>query len=268
MNLMIKLSSLLAPNVTINKAVNAFRTTTRSPQKQWEVDAQERSSRATTKAGLSYLRWTPNETKSRIIALHGWNGRATQFAPLAEELLLIGVETIALDGPGHGESPGHHADPLMFARALSEAEQELGPFRAVIGHSMGGGALAIAVAQGMPVERAVIISSPAHFSDVATKFAEWIGLPQRLIPRFLTAVGEATGVSIEDANIVQAAKLITIPGLMIHDRDDDEYDHHNAEQIANAWGGPSSILITQGLGHRRLLREQYVIDEITDFITD
>lgn len=266
MNVLIKAAAYLAPNATIAKALHTFRTTVRSPQKDWERDVESRCIRATTSAGLSYLRWTPQTTRSRVITLHGWNGRATQFGPLAEELLLHGVETIALDGPGHGNSPGDQADPLSFAQALMAADAELGPFNAVIGHSMGGGALSIAIAQGMNVERAVVISSPAHFADVATKFAQWIGLPNRLIPRFLQAVGDATGVSIERANIVEAARSITVPGLMIHDRDDEEYGPQNAEQIAQAWSGPSSILITQGFGHRRLLREQTVIDEIVDFL--
>lgn len=266
MNLLIKASAYVVPQLTIKKALNIFRTTTRSPKKDWERDVESRCIRARTSSGLSYLRWTPHTTRSRVIALHGWNGRATQFGPLAEELLLHGIETIALDGPGHGESPGDQADPLMFANALADTAKELGPFNVVIGHSMGGGALSIAISQGMQIDRAVVIASPAHFADVATKFAKWIGLPTRLIPKFLEAVGDSTGVSIERANIVDAARSITVPGLMIHDRDDEEYDHHNAEKIAESWGGPTSILITSGYGHRRLLREQTVIDEIVDFV--
>lgn len=266
MNLLLKTAAYVAPRFTVARALTIFRTTVRSPQKDWERDVERGCVRATTSTGLSYLRWTPQTVRSRVIALHGWNGRATQFGPLAQELLLHGVETIALDGPGHGNSPGTQADPLSFADALMAANEALGPFNAVIGHSMGGGALSIAISQGMSVERAVVIASPAHFADVATKFAKWIGLPQRLIPRFLQAVGDATGVSIERANIVEAAKSINIPGLMIHDRDDEEYGPHNAEQIAQAWSGPTSILITEGFGHRRLLREQTVIDEIVDFI--
>lgn len=266
MNFIIKASALVAPQLTVKKALKVFRTTARSPKKDWERDIESRCIRATTSSGLSYLRWTPHTTRVRVIALHGWNGRATQFGPLAEELLLHGVETIALDGPGHGDSPGDEADPLMFAHALADTAKELGPFNAVIGHSMGGGALSIAISQGMQVERAVVIASPAHFADVATKFAKWIGLPNRLISKFLAAVGEATGVSIERANIVEAARSINVPGLMIHDRDDEEYDHFNAEKIAESWAGPTSILITSGYGHRRLLREQTVIDEIVDFV--
>ena len=268
MSIGIKILGNVAPDLTVKKALQVFRTTTRSPEKEWEREVQDRCVRGVTSHGWSYLRWTPNTVKMRVIAIHSWNGRATQFGPLAQELLLHGIETVAMDGPGHGQSPGHEADPLVFANALTDVAKELGPFNTVIGHSMGGGALAIAISRGMMVDRAIVIASPAHFADVATKFARWIGLPKRLIPRFLKAVGEATGVSIEDANIVQAARSIHIPGLMIHDHDDEEYGPHNAEEIAYAWAGPSSTLITKGFGHRRLLREQTVIDEIVDFILD
>ena len=255
------------PGSTLDAALELFRTPINGPRKHWEDGVEARAERATTTQGISYLRWTPAQTTARLLALHGWSGRATQFGPMAHELLSHGVETIAIDGPGHGASAGRYADPVVFANALAHACDELDPFDVGVGHSMGGGALALALSRGLDIKKAILIASPASFADVATKFSDSIGLPGRLLPRFLALVGAASGLSIEQADITEAARSISVPAMIIHDRNDDETSYQNAERIHGAWDN-SLLLLTSGLGHRAVLRDPAVLDEIADFVSD
>src|SRR5262249_24545271 len=55
----------------------------------------------------------------RVYLLHGWGGRATQFAAFVEPLVRAGFMPVAFDAPGHGASGGRTASLLHFARALA-----------------------------------------------------------------------------------------------------------------------------------------------------
>lgn len=257
----------LAPRRTVSALAVRFRTPQRHPLKAWEEEVEASAVRGTSASGISHLRWTPDRVTSRVLAMHGWEGRATQWGPLARELLVHGIETVAVDAPAHGRSPGDEADPLVFAQALRDVAAEFGPFDAVIGHSMGGGALTLALHDGMSAAKAVLIATPASFADVAMRFATHAGLPARLRTAFLDEVGTSCGMSVEEADITRLASDIAIPALVIHDDDDDETPFGDAERISLAWDR-SSILRTHGLGHRRLLRDPLVIDEVIDFLVD
>jgi pimeloyl-ACP methyl ester carboxylesterase len=260
-------SGLLTPRRAVRQAAAIFRTPRHRPDKEWERAVEARAIRATTSNGTSYLRWTPDKVNLRVIALHGWEGRAAQWGALAEEFRAHCVELIAIDAPAHGRTAGTQADPVVFAEAMRQAAEELGPFDVAIGHSMGGGSLALAISRGMKVDKAILIATPAAFSDIALAFATGIGLPRRLHDAFLTHVGQGAGMTMASADVTAIARDITIPALIIHDRMDEATTYDNAERISSAWDR-SSILITQGLGHQRVMRDPLVIDEIIDFIVE
>ena len=61
-----------------------------------------------------------------------------------------------------------------------------------------------------------------------------------------------------------AAKDVKIPTLVIHDSDDDEVPvscAHNIRQNLEQ----GEILITNGLGHRRILKDSHVLNRIIEF---
>ena len=74
------------------------------PLADWEREAADTARRVSFRFGLSGLRW--GESGPVALMLHGWAGRPTQFASLVPPLLAAGRQVIALDAPGHGESPG------------------------------------------------------------------------------------------------------------------------------------------------------------------
>jgi pimeloyl-ACP methyl ester carboxylesterase len=261
------LSARVTPRRAVRQATQMFRTPRPRPVKNWEHAVEAGAVRETTSTGTSYLRWTPEKVNLRVIALHGWEGRAVQWGALARESQAHCMELIAIDAPAHGLTPGAHADPVVFAETLRQAAEELGPFDVAIGHSMGGGSLTLAINRGMKVDKAVLIATPATFADVARDFATAIGLPRRLHDDFFVSVGKSAGMTMESADVTTMARNITIPALIIHDRMDEATTYDNAERISTAWDR-SSILITQGLGHQRVMRDPLVIDEIIDFIVE
>ncbi len=59
---------------------------------------------------------------------------------------------------------------------------------------------------------------------------------------------------------------ISTAGLIIHDEDDDAIPVERSKIIAKAWKN-SELVVTSGLGHRRVLRDKAVIKKIINFIT-
>src|SRR5689334_15961670 len=100
--------SNLAPTLAARAAARMFTTPRRHRPPEREAEAEARGERIrirTANGELSALRFGWGNGP-RVLAMHGWEGRATQWGPLAELLDRAGFEVIAIDAPAHGLSPG------------------------------------------------------------------------------------------------------------------------------------------------------------------
>jgi pimeloyl-ACP methyl ester carboxylesterase len=230
--------------------------------RDWELAFERTARRERIGRGLSVLRLGEGPV---VACMHGWEGRATQFGALAPALAAQGYAVVAIDGPGHGQSPGRVADPILFARALRQVAEATGPFHAVVGHSMGGGAAIIAVAEGLPVTRLVSIAAPASLLEVLHRFADAMHLPPRATRHFVAAVRRHTRAPARLAELTRLGRAISGRSLIIHARDDREVPFSDAERLAAAW--PTATLVAvDGLGHRRILRDDAVIARVAAFV--
>jgi pimeloyl-ACP methyl ester carboxylesterase len=212
--------------------------------------------------GLAGLRW--GESGPRILALHGWEGRAAQFRGLGERLAGHGYQLLALDAPAHGRSPGSEADPVVFADALQEVAAELGPLHAVVGHSMGGASALLALSRGLDTARSVAIAAPAGLAGVLSRMSRHLGLPEEAQRRFFAKMQDRTGLAPEALDIDLLAQGFSQPLLVVHDRDDRIIPFTDAERIVRATR--AQLCETLGLGHRGVLRDERVLDQIVDFL--
>jgi pimeloyl-ACP methyl ester carboxylesterase len=201
-----------------------------------------------------------------VLALHGWRGRPTQFRPLAAALHERGLCTIAIDGPGHGRSPGQHATPRSYGELLMEVDRIAGPARAVIGHSFGGAALGAALALGFRPARLVIASAPTRVSRIPLEFARTAGLPPRAMQCYLRSLDQLAGAPIAELDLIATGPRCGIPALLVHDRGDAVIPYSDAEALASVWP-QLQLMTTQGLGHRDILSHAAVIQRIVNFVT-
>lgn len=231
----------------------------------WEADALATGTRVSFRFGLSGLRWGPDGAPV-VLMLHGWEGRPTQFAHFIAPLLASGRQVIALDGPAHGESAGDEANPIVFAHALLEAAVEIRNLEAVIGHSMGGGAIGYALSLGLRADRVVLLGAPSSLRGVLERFADAIGLLPRTRRRFFERVHRHTGVDPHTVEISRLARGYRLPALVVHDRDDLLVPFADGEAIARHWP-QAQLLATSGLGHWRILTDRTVVGRVVDFLT-
>lgn len=207
-----------------------------------------------------------------VYLLHGWAGHRGQFAEFTEPLAQAGYRVIAIDAPGHGDSgPGRHgprrADMLDFIGALRSATVRYGRPHAVIGHSFGASAAAVATLDGLPARRLVLIAPVATISSGLDYFARIISIGPRIRARMTPRIERIAGRPAADFDIAaRAAELDELPpALVIHDTSDKEVPFGDGALVAGAWPG-GRLLASDGLGHKRILRDAGLVETVTAFL--
>ncbi|MCO7514857.1 alpha/beta fold hydrolase [Pseudomonas guariconensis] len=250
----------LAPETVAGRMRRAFMTPRNLPPRQWELPLLATAERITLRFGLSALRWGKGPT---VLLMHGWEGRPTQFAALIDTLVRAGHTVVSLEGPAHGRSPGQQAHVVLFARALLEAAAELPPLRAVIGHSMGGASVLLALQWGLRTEAAVSIAAPAQLLGVLRGFARRLGLPARARAAFIRQVEQDVGVQV--ARLDVSGYQLELPGLVVHASDDRLVPASEAQLIHKAWFDSRLMVLEEG-GHQRVLADPRLGDAVLELL--
>jgi pimeloyl-ACP methyl ester carboxylesterase len=254
----------LAPTISARVSRRVLMRPRAHAPKSWEASALASAERIGFRFGLSGLRWGERDAPV-VLMLHGWEGRPTQFAHFIAPLLAAGRQVVALDAPGHGESPGNESNAILFTHALLEAAVEIPNLESVVGHSMGAGAIGYALSLGLSAQRAVLLGGPSSLRGVLEQYADGVNLQPRARARFFEVVARHTGVHPDEVDIRRLARDYDIPALIVHDRNDTLVPFEHGERMAAAWPG-AELIATEGLGHWRILTEPQVVARASRFL--
>lgn len=223
-------------------------------------------------SAMTYLFDQPADPGApRVLVVHGWGSGAAYLAPMAAGLHAAGNRVVALDLPGHGRSSGRILDMRRAAESLQAASREHGPFDAIVAHSFGGAATIVATSgligcvPRLKAGRLVIIGAPSRLDFIFGGFIRIMRLGKDMLRRMEARAEQETGLHPDVFDGARLVAKLGIPALVIHARDDKEVPADNAE----AYEGVSPRVTVQwadGLGHRRIVRDQGVIDGIARFI--
>jgi len=207
-----------------------------------------------------------------VYLVHGWGGRSEQLGGFVAPLVAAGHRVITFDGPSHGASPAGAFGPRSttipeLADALRAAVAEHGTPHAVIAHSMGAAVAAHAVRTGLRPGALVLLAPAADPRWVLDHFVRQLGAGPRVRAGLERAVVRRIGLPWEAFHMPSLHRSTPVPPtLVVHDRADREVGPEHGRAIADAWPG-ARLLQTEGLGHRRLLRDPAVTDEAVRFVT-
>ena len=207
-----------------------------------------------------------------VYLLHGFGGHRRSWHRFVGPLTQAGFRAVTLDVPGHGDSypgvygPGRSLLPEAVT-ALRAAAGYHGPAHAVVAHSMGALAAAVACLDGLPAARLVLIAPMPDHGSALRVFAEAVGAGERIqacMPRALEQLMQMPMSHFDAVN--RAAEEDTLPpALVIHDGGDRRVPFGLGARLAAAW--PSARLHpTHGLGHNRILHDEGVIAASVDFL--
>ena len=206
-----------------------------------------------------------------VILMHGWGGRRGDFAAMIDPLVAGGYRVVAFDAPGHGESDAGSAGRgkstiPQFSDALSAVCQAFGPSEAVIAHSLGCMAAAVSVRNGAAVPRLVLIAPMAQVRPYTLVFARRLGFGERILSGMTARIERRVGSPLSTFDIPAMARIMaTPPVLLVHDHDDSETTFSDSVAISEAWS-PATLVATTGRGHRRILQDSTVLQEILSFV--
>lgn len=214
--------------------------------------------------GKRLATWTWG-TGPTVLLVHGWGGRGGQLAGFVPGLLASGYSVVAFDGPGHGASEGAMSSLVEHGRAVKGLAEALpSQVHAIVTHSMGGAAAAYAFSEGLTVSRAVFVAPPSAASDWVRQFAGVLGLSDAVVGELRRRVEDRLKVSWERLDMAVLAPEMTIPLLVVHDKDDREVPWTSGALTAEAWPG-AELHTTRGLGHKRILDDADVIERVVGF---
>lgn len=201
-----------------------------------------------------------------VYLIHGWSGRGGQLAAFVKPLVAQGFSVVAFDAPGHGESEGGRTTLLEFERALRAVAEKQGQPHAMIAHSLGGAACALALQMGLRAERIVFIGTPSDPARYFRSFLSRFGVSDSARVEIERSFESRFQFRWDDLSLVRIGAKVNAPLLVVHDRDDEEVPCEEGNLIVSAWP-KSQLLSTEGLGHRRILHDPEVVDHVVDFIS-
>ena len=206
-----------------------------------------------------------------VLVVHGWRGRASQFAPIVRELRPEGYRVVGFDAPANGDSAGRRTDIRDYLAAIEAMQQRHGMFRVVIGHSFGALAALTAVREGTAAGGVVAIAGMADARYLVDSFAARVGVGAAtadvLAGEFARRVVPDVPEPYARVDAVARPLPADVPLLVVHDRGDREVAASESVRLHAAHGDRSRLLLTDGAGHARVLGADATLDAVTAFTT-
>lgn len=202
------------------------------------------------------------------LLVHGWGGHAGQMLALADSLAQQGLKPVLLEMPAHGRSRGSVSNLPQFARAIEYAahrlQQQGHTVRVLAAHSLGANAAAFAVGRGLPVQRLVLMAPPASPRDYTQYFAHVFGLSEATRAAMQKRIETREAILMAQLEPTAVGPRIRVPTLVVHDREDSINSFADGQAFARAIRG-AELAATQGLGHRKILKDPTVLTRVALF---
>ena len=243
-----------------------------TPQRR-RIDAQDlpivaQARKVTLRSGNDeFIVWQWGDHGPWVVMLHGWGSHAARFGSFIAPLRAAGFSVIGIDAPAHGASPGRLSDLPRFRDSLAAVLRTHAPVHAVVGHSLGGGAVLTVLAEiaDNHPEKICLFGVPSDMDYILESFAMMLGLgePARanLRERFTAHFGRPAAA----ISVAAAAPSVRIPVLVVHDEDDNVAPFAQGAALASAIPH-ATLWRTQGLGHSGALRDAGTIKRVVEFL--
>lgn len=217
-------------------------------------------------SGITIQGYEWGSGEKTILLLHGWSGRASQFRKFIEPLNKRGFKVIGIDGPSHGRSSGSRTHLMEFVEVLMELKGIYPELESIIAHSFGGAASMMAVREGLTIKRLVNIGSPTDADYIISDFLRRINGSSKSGERFKQKVIDMFDKPFSYFSIKESIRHVEdLELFMIHDKNDKEVPFKHAVDVHNA-SSNAKLMLTEGLGHMRILKDRNVIAHCLDFV--
>ena len=204
-----------------------------------------------------------------ILLAHGWNGRAIQLHHFIKPLMQKGYSVIGYDAPGHGVSQGKTSSYFEFTDTIRTllTSSNGHTIQGVIAHSLGGSATVNSIAkENQPLE-AVLIAPALRLAEVLKCFFDHVGVPTHLYHTLIQEYEDQFGYDMQRDNPANLFKEINSKILIVHDKHDPTIPYADSRELSHEFHN-ISLHTTEGLGHKRILTDESVVDSIVNHFSN
>jgi pimeloyl-ACP methyl ester carboxylesterase len=201
-----------------------------------------------------------------VLLIHGWGEHAARLGAYVRPLRAAGLRAVGVTMPAHGPAAAGTTNVYEMSRAIVAAAATAGGVDAIIAHSMGVTASALALRDGLACRALVALAVPTmRTEDAFTIFGKMLALPPRTAAGLRAAIERRFGPGTWEDVAAALGRNPGIPALVVHDHNDALVPLDDAQAVANAWAVP--LHTTKELGHRHILRDPGVVDQVVTFIS-
>ena len=265
----INITSLVSTRKAAEMAFELFCTPVRKPKKKsppifekgiklsFEIDG----------IGVKGMRWNPSSAQ-RALIVHGFESTSRNFDRFIVPLIRKGYEVVAFDAPAHGKSEGKTINLPLYTRMLQKVFVQFGPFNSFIAHSFGGLALShmLEKTEHTPETKVVLIAPATETTSAIDSFFSFLQLNGDIRKEFDELIIRLGSVPASHYSIRRAIKNIKAKVLWIHDEDDNVTSIADALKVKDDLHPNIHFIITKGLGHRRIYKDNKVLKAVMDFL--
>lgn len=204
-----------------------------------------------------------------VLLVHGWESRGTAMRSFVPALVEKGYRVVAFDGPAHGNSDGKRTNLPHFSGAVKAMIRHLDGVDAIIAHSFGGATSVFSLAwdQDAPLlNKLVLIGVPNRMEGVLDNALRTLKAPKIVAKKFKSIIQTKVAVPLKEANVAEAGKRMKLgEALIVHDKQDPVVPFSEAQTTFDQWDN-ANLLIVDGIGHYRLMKNPEVVKRVVDFV--
>jgi len=226
----------------------------------------------THRRGLRFPFYTLGNGDRKLLLVHGWAGRFTQFGPLVKHLedlnpnFLAEYTLIGYNALAHKGAEGKRTMMPEIAECIAQISDRYNGLDVVIAHSIGANAtLYAASALKTSIGRQVLIAPPGRISAMVEIFCNTLGFNKKVRSRIIYNLQKTFGEDFDAHSAPELAPYNKVPTLVFHDTQDSDtpiaFGREVGKNMANG-----TYIETTGLGHRKILRDRKVAEDIGQFI--
>ena len=215
-----------------------------------------------------------NET---LIIIHGWGGNAEMMLPLATPFYNAGINVLLFDARSHGRSdldtfsslPRFAEDLANVIDWLKQQHPQYANKIALLGHSVGAGAVLFAASKRKDIAAVISVSAFAHPEWMMQRYLKSLYLPSFIRRLVLDYVEWLIGYRFATFAPLTTVCKINCPILIVHGKEDTTIPIEDAKAIIAHCPEPHlHLLEIEGASHDSVDKIEQYSDQLTHFLGD
>lgn len=206
----------------------------------------------------------------RVLLLHGFESSVRNFDGFVQALIKKNIEVIAFDAPAHGVSAGRQITLPLYVEMIEMIYYKYGGFQGCVAHSFGGLAISL-FSEKLPGDNTLRMAliAPLTATRVATdSFFRFLQLGTPVRNAFEQLLEEKGGHPSEWYSLSRIFEHLRADVLYVQDKVDDITPMAEAKKLFDRHYPRVQVLITEGLGHKKIYRDNKVIQAVVDFLNE